>query len=250
LSRRVSSNRAGDSNQARARIEEPPEKVTIECHTDAKPCAWLGDDCHCEVSAIAATPRLPDANGPGTRASDPGFGGRGLRRPAPAQTDGAGRSPSQPAHLTDRAASGAADDSGSTPTAAFPGHLVFSHLRAFQNAGSFRFIPNLGPSGLAFAGIVAFWRNVRAARLCPVLRFVPPVGSFARDRNATERALDSISPPPATDRVAPRSLSALKSLAAREALPQLARDSAKYQKPLYTRAANSVRLPRIPPIHD
>ena len=196
MSRRVSSNRAGDSNQARARIEEPPEKVTIECHTDAKPCAWLGDDCHCEVSAIAATPRLPDANGPGTRASDPGFGGRGLRRPAPAQTDGAGRSPSQPAHLTDRAASGAADDSGSTPTAAFPGHLVFSHLRAFQNAGSFRFIPNLGPSGLAFAGIVAFWRNVRAARLCPVLRFVPPVGSFARDRNATERAFDSVSPPP------------------------------------------------------
>ena len=88
------------------------------------------------------------------------------------------------------------NDSGSKPTAAFPGHFVFSHLRAFQNAGLFRFIPNLGPSGLAFAGIVAFWRNVRAARLCPVLRFVPPVGSFARDRNATERAFDSVSPPP------------------------------------------------------
>ena len=55
----------GDSNQARARIEEPPEKVTIERHTDAKPCARLGDDCHREVSATAATPRPPHANGLG-----------------------------------------------------------------------------------------------------------------------------------------------------------------------------------------
>ena len=34
----------GDLNQARARIKEPPEKVTIEGHTDAKPCARLGGD--------------------------------------------------------------------------------------------------------------------------------------------------------------------------------------------------------------